>query len=268
MFDRVVSVTTPRKCLNSCYLVRKQSGTATPRLCQELGVFLYLIGEVRVVFKTIKFDIQAVKERDPAVRNTLEVLLTYPGFHALQLHRISHFLHRHRLKLLAKILSHITRFLTGVEIHPGAKIGKGVFIDHGMGVVIGETAIVKDNVTLYQGVVLGGTGKEKDKRHPTVEEGAVITCGAMVLGSFTVGENARVGAGAVVLKSVPSNSTVVGVPAKIVVLDGKRVNKLDHASVPDPCVQQGEKMEQKIDKLEERIMQLEQSLAEKEFKIS
>lgn len=220
------------------------------------------------MFKTIAMDIQAVKERDPAVRSTLEVLLTYPGFHALQMHRITHFLYRHKLKLVAKVLSHLTRFLTGIEIHPGAIIGKGVFIDHGMGVVIGETAVVKDNVTLYQGVVLGGTGKEKGKRHPTVEEGAVIASGAMVLGSFTVGANARVGAGAVVLKSVPPNSTVVGVPAKVVVLDGKRVNKLDHADVPDPCIQQRDKLEAEMKLLEERVVKLERLLMENNSKIS
>lgn len=214
----------------------------------------------RNIWDTLRKDIQAVKERDPAARNVLEILLTYPGFHALEIHRIAHWLHRHRLKLLARIISHINRFLTGVEIHPGAQIGKGVFIDHGMGVVIGETAVIKDNVTLYQGVVLGGTGKEKGKRHPTIEEGAVIACGAMVLGSFTVGANARVGAGAVVLKSVPPNSTVVGVPAKVVVLNGKRVNKLDHADVPDPCAQQVAKLVERIQELENKIDHLQEQI--------
>ncbi|NMB39460.1 MAG: serine O-acetyltransferase [Firmicutes bacterium] len=220
------------------------------------------------MFETILKDIQAVKERDPAARSTLEILLTYPGLHALFLHRIAHFFYRNHLKLIARLLSHINRFLTGIEIHPGAEIGKGVFIDHGMGVVIGETAVIKDNVTLYQGVVLGGTGKERGKRHPTVEKGAVIACGAMVLGSFTVGENARVGAGAVVLNSVPANSTVVGVPAKVVIQDGRRVSKLDHASVPDPCIQQVGKMNAQIALLEERILQLEERLKKQELKIS
>ncbi|NLM69684.1 MAG: serine O-acetyltransferase [Firmicutes bacterium] len=215
---------------------------------------------IRNIWDTIRKDIQAIKERDPAARGILEILLTYPGFHALEIHRIAHWLHRHRLKLLARIISHINRFLTGVEIHPGAQIGKGVFIDHGMGVVIGETAVIKDNVTLYQGVVLGGTGKEKGKRHPTIEEGAVIACGAMVLGSFTVGANARVGAGAVVLKSVPPNSTVVGVPAKVVVLNGKRVNKLDHADVPDPCAQQVAKLVERIQELENKIDHLQEQI--------
>ncbi|HHX01110.1 MAG TPA: serine O-acetyltransferase [Firmicutes bacterium] len=215
----------------------------------------------RNIIDTIRKDIQAIRERDPAARNTLEIILTYPGLHALEVHRIAHWLHRHNLKLLGRIISHLNRFFTGIEIHPGAQIGRGVFIDHGMGVVIGETTVIKDNVTLYQGVVLGGTGKEKGKRHPTIEQGAVIACGAMVLGSFTVGENARVGAGAVVLNSVPPNSTVVGVPAKVVVRDGQRVDKLDHANVPDPCRQQVTAMMERIGMLEERIAKL-QSLVE------
>lgn len=212
---------------------------------------------IRNMIDTIRRDIQAIKERDPAARSTLEIILTYPGLHALALHRIAHSLYRHKFYFLARIISNFNRFLTGIEIHPGAQIGKGVFIDHGMGVVIGETAVVKDNVTIYQGVVLGGTGKEKGKRHPTIEQGAVIASGAMVLGSFTVGENARVGAGAVVLKSVPPNATVVGVPAKVVSLNGQRVDKLDHVKVPDPCVQQVNELINRIQLLEERISHLE-----------
>ncbi|HKM16865.1 MAG TPA: serine O-acetyltransferase [Limnochordia bacterium] len=209
------------------------------------------------IIDTIRKDIQAIKERDPAARNTLEIVLTYPGLHALEIHRIAHWLHRRKLKLLARIISHLNRFFTGIEIHPGAQIGRGVFIDHGMGVVIGETTVIKDNVTLYQGVVLGGTGKEKDKRHPTIEQGAVIASGAMVLGSFTVGENARVGAGAVVLNSVPPNSTVVGVPAKVVIRDGQRVDKLDHVNLPDPCRQQVAALVERIETLEEQIAKLQ-----------
>lgn len=211
----------------------------------------------RNIIDTIRRDIQAIRERDPAARSTLEIVLCYPGLHALEVHRVAHWLYRHRLKLLARIISHLNRFFTGIEIHPGAQIGRGVFIDHGMGVVIGETTVIKDNVTLYQGVVLGGTGKEKGKRHPTIEEGAVIASGAMVLGSFTVGENARVGAGAVVLDSVPPNSTVVGVPAKVVVRDGQRVDKLDHANVPDPCKQQMSVLIERIQDLEEKLARLQ-----------
>ncbi|HOB09427.1 MAG: serine O-acetyltransferase [Limnochordia bacterium] len=211
----------------------------------------------RNIIDTIRRDIQAIRERDPAARSTLEIVLCYPGLHALEVHRVAHWLYRRRLKLLARIISHLNRFFTGIEIHPGAQIGRGVFIDHGMGVVIGETTVIKDNVTLYQGVVLGGTGKEKGKRHPTIEEGAVIASGAMVLGSFTVGENARVGAGAVVLDSVPPNSTVVGVPAKVVVRDGQRVDKLDHANVPDPCKQQMSVLIERIQDLEEKLARLQ-----------
>ncbi|MFY9203459.1 MAG: serine O-acetyltransferase [Limnochordia bacterium] len=211
----------------------------------------------RNIIDTIRRDIQAIRERDPAARSTLEIVLCYPGLHALEVHRVAHWLYRRRLKLLARIISHLNRFFTGIEIHPGAQIGRGVFIDHGMGVVIGETTVIKDNVTLYQGVVLGGTGKEKGKRHPTIEEGAVIASGAMVLGSFPVGENARVGAGAVVLDSVPPNSTVVGVPAKVVVRDGQRVDKLDHANVPDPCKQQMSVLIERIQDLEEKLARLQ-----------
>ncbi len=209
----------------------------------------------------LRRDIQAIKERDPAVRSTLEVLVTYPGFHALQVHRVAHWLFCQQFYFLARVLSHLNRFLTGIEIHPGAQIGVGVFIDHGMGVVIGETATVKDNVTLYQGVVLGGTGKEKGKRHPTIEQGAVIASGAKVLGSFTVGENARIGAGAVVLQSVPANSTVVGVPGRVVVLNGQRINKLDHHQLPDPVQQCINCLQNEVLALQAKLAQLEKEQA-------
>ncbi len=211
------------------------------------------------MFARLISDIRAVKERDPAVHSMLEVFLTYPGFHALQMHRVAHFLFRYKFYLIARILSHITRFFTGIEIHPGAQIGTGVFIDHGMGVVIGETAIVKDNVTLYQGVVLGGTGKEKGKRHPTIEEGALIASGAKVLGSFTVGKGARIGAGAVVLRSVPPDSTVVGVPGHVVVLNGQRVNQFDHHQLPDPVTCHINCLEEEIHQLQERMKKLEKA---------
>ncbi|HEX6972282.1 MAG TPA: serine O-acetyltransferase [Limnochordia bacterium] len=211
------------------------------------------------MFERIKRDIQAVFERDPAARSLLEVLLCYPGFHALQLHRIAHWLYRHRLRLLARILSHITRFLTGIEIHPGARIEEGCFIDHGMGVVIGETTEIGRNVTLFQGVVLGGTGKEKGKRHPTIEDNVVIAAGAKVLGSFRVGRNARIGAGAVVLQEVPPNSTVVGVPGRVVRENGRRVEtiNLDHADLPDPIERTFREMERRIRELEGRLARLE-----------
>lgn len=216
------------------------------------------------MWERLKRDIAAIKERDPALRSVLEVLLAYPGFHALQLHRVAHFLYRRKLCLLARLISHFTRFFTGIEIHPGAQIGAGVFIDHGMGVVIGETAVIEDDVTLYQGVTLGGTGKEKGKRHPTIKKGAVIACGAKVLGSFTVGENARVGAGAVVLQSVPPNSTVVGIPGRVVVQNGERVNKLNHHHIPDPVAIEFYRMQEQIISLKDQLERLEARLSDQE----
>jgi len=162
------------------------------------------------MFETIKREIEVVFERDPAARSVAEVILCYPGFHALVNHRLAHFLYNKKLYLLARLVSHISRFLTGIEIHPGAKIGKGVFIDHGMGTVIGETAEVGDNVTIFQGCTLGGTGKEKGKRHPTIEDNVTISAGSMLFGSFTVGEGSTIGGSSVVLKDVPPKSTVVG----------------------------------------------------------
>lgn len=170
----------------------------------------------RYMFKTFKNDIRCVLERDPAARNAFEVFLCYPGFHAVRSHRLAHFLHTHRMKLFARIVSNISRFFTGIEIHPGAIIGKALFIDHGMGVVIGETTIIGDNVTIYQGATLGGTGKETGKRHPTIGNNVMIATGARVLGSVTIGDYSRIGAGAVVLKNVPPCSTVVGVPGRVV----------------------------------------------------
>ena len=167
-------------------------------------------------FKNLRADIKAAKRNDPAARNGFEILLTYSGVHALAWHRVAYFFHKIKLKLLARILSQTARFLTGIEIHPAAKIEGGVFIDHGMGVVIGETAEVHKGTVIYQGVTLGGTGKERGKRHPTIMENVTISAGAKVLGGFTVGEGAKIGAGAVILKEVPPYSTVVGVPGRIV----------------------------------------------------
>ena len=176
-----------------------------------------------MVFSRLRNDIRAVMERDPAVKSVFEVLLCYPGLHALIMHRIAHGFYRRRWFVVARLTSHLSRFLTGIEIHPGAKIGEGLFIDHGLGVVIGETAEIGDNVTIYQGVTLGGTGKEKGKRHPTIGNNVVVSAGAKVLGSFTVGDNSRIGAGSVVLKEVPPDSTVVGVPGKVVARNGRKV---------------------------------------------
>ena len=188
------------------------------------------------MFDNIRAEIRAIKEKDPAARSTLEIFLCYPGFWALIMHRVSHWLWIHSFKLLARMNSNLARFLTGIEIHPGATFGKRVFIDHGMGVVVGETAVVGDDVLLYQGVILGGTSTEKTKRHPTVERGVIVGAGAKVMGNITIGEYSKIGTGAVVLKDVPSQSTCVGVPGRIVRRRGVRPEKvdLDHGKLPDP----------------------------------
>lgn len=185
-------------------------------------------------FETIAADLQAPIERDPAARGRLDVLLSYPGFHALLAHRLNHALYRAGVPILPRFLANIARFLTGIEIHPAAEIGKGVFIDHGMGVVIGETATVGNDVTLYQGVTLGGTGKTGGKRHPTLLDNVFVGNNANILGNITIGENSRVGAGSVVLRDVPPDSTVVGVPAHIVYQAGKRVLITDPRDINDP----------------------------------
>ena len=185
-------------------------------------------------FRSVREDIATVFESDPAARSYLEVVTCYPGLHAVWAHHLSHWLWRHHLRLLARLVSQVARLLTGVEIHPGAEIGRRLFIDHGIGTVIGETAIVGDDVTLYQGVTLGGTGKEKGKRHPTVGNNISIGSGAKLLGNITIGDNCRVGAGSVVLRSVPANSTIVGVPGHIVLRDGKRVVITDPKDIRDP----------------------------------
>jgi serine O-acetyltransferase len=188
------------------------------------------------MFKRIREDIKAVFERDPAARSILEVICCYPGLHAVWLQKISHWFWIHRLYFIGRFISHIARFLTGIEIHPGAVIGRRVFIDHGMGVVIGETAEIKDDVTLYHGVTLGGVSLEKVKRHPTVEENVVIGSGAKVLGPFTVGKGSKIGSNSVVVKEVPPNATVVGVPGRMVMTGDKPVEKadLEHGKMPDP----------------------------------
>lgn len=204
-------------------------------------------------------DLRAIMERDPACKSWLEAVVCYPGFHALVIHRFAHILYRRRLFFAARLISSFARWLTGVEIHPGAQIGSGVFIDHGCGVVIGETAVVGDNVTIYQGVTLGGTGKEKGKRHPTIGNNVVISAGAKVLGSFTVGDNSKIGAGAVVLKEVPPNCTVVGVPGRIVVREGRKVEgpDLNHGDLPDPVAQMLSCLAGRVERLEARVRELE-----------
>ncbi len=198
-------------------------------------------------------DIRTVFENDPAARSIPEVLFTYSGLHALWAHRAAHWFYRKRRFGIARLVSQISRFFTGIEIHPGARIGRRFFIDHGMGVVIGETCEIGDDVVLYQGVTLGGTGKEKGKRHPTIGNNVVIGSGAKVLGSFTVGDYARIGSNAVVLKEVPAHSTVVGNPGRIVKVNGKRVDKLDHGNLPDPVIDICSQLQQQIDRLSEEL---------------
>lgn len=209
------------------------------------------------MWKTIRSDIEAVFDRDPAARSIFEVVLTYSGVHAIWAYRVANALWRRGFYTLARAISQIARFLTGIEIHPGATIGQGLFIDHGSGVVIGETCEIGNNVTLFQGVTLGGTGKEKGKRHPTLRDNVLVASGAKILGSFEIGENSMIGANSVVLREVPPNSTVVGIPGRVVKQDGVRVrNDLDHCSLPDPVMDAFQRMQRQIEDLEEEVKRL------------
>ncbi|GIN72228.1 serine acetyltransferase [Bacillus sp. J14TS2] len=206
------------------------------------------------MFKHLKEDIKTVFDQDPAARSTLEVLLTYSGLHAIWAHRLAHPLYKRKLFFLARIVSQVSRFFTGIEIHPGAVIGRRFFMDHGMGIVIGETCEIGDDVIVYQGVTLGGTGKEKGKRHPTLENSTLIAAGAKVLGDIVIGENSKIGAGSVVLKDVPANSTVVGIPGRVVVQDGMRLKQdLNHCDLPDPMLDKLTEMEREIKKLQQEL---------------
>jgi serine O-acetyltransferase len=211
------------------------------------------------MFQRLREDLQTVIERDPAAKNLLEVLLCYPGLHAIWMHRIAHFLYRHRWYTLARFISHISRAFTGVEIHPGATIGRRLFIDHGMGVVIGETAEIGDDCLIYTGVVLGGTTLEKKKRHPTLENRVVVGSNSTVLGAITIGDGAKIGSGSVVIRDVPPGATVVGVPGRLVESDAMKRAAIDfeHGNLPDPLsdvmrlmLQLHEKLEQRVEKLE------------------
>ena len=213
---------------------------------------------VTLVFSTFLADFRIIFERDPAARNWLEVLFCYPGLQALLFHRFAHWLHSFKLPFIPRFISHLARFLTGIEIHPGAQIGRGVFIDHGMGVVIGETAIVGDYALIYQGVTLGGTGKESGKRHPTLGEYVVVGAGAKVLGNIQIGSNVRIGAGSVVLRDVPSDCTVVGIPGRILYRSGVRVNPLEHGSLPDSEAAVIRALIDRIESLEQHVQELQQ----------
>ena len=210
-----------------------------------------------ILFTSLREDIQTVFARDPAARSVLEVIFCYPGLHALWLHRLGHFLWCHKLRFPARFLSHISRFLTGIEIHPGARIGRRFFIDHGAGVVIGETAEVGDDVLMYQGVVLGGTTLEREKRHPNIGNNVVMGAGAIALGTITVGDNVRIGSGSVVVKSVPPGATVVGVPGRIVEDRQKPLADLEHGRLPDPVADAIKLVLREQDRLEKRLKKLE-----------
>lgn len=209
------------------------------------------------MFKTLREDIQTVFAKDPAARSKLEVIFCYPGLHALWFHRLAHFLWQHKLRFVARLLSHINRFLTGIEIHPGAKIGRRFFVDHGAGVVIGETAEIGDNVLLYQGVALGGTTLKKGKRHPTIGSNVVMGTGAVALGAITIGDGTKVGAGSVVVKSVPPGATVVGIPGRITEDHQKPLMDLEHGNLPDPVAEAVRFVLREQDKLEGRLRILE-----------
>ncbi|HHY52387.1 MAG TPA: serine O-acetyltransferase [Clostridiales bacterium] len=213
------------------------------------------------MFEGLKADIRAIRERDPAARSNLEVLLLYPGLHALMLHRPAHWLYKKGLHFPARAISQFSRFLTGIEIHPGAKIGRGILIDHGAGVVIGETAEVGDGCTLYQGVTLGGTGKDTGKRHPTLGKNVLVGSGAKILGPFKIGDGAKIASNAVVLQPLPEGATAVGVPARVVRLKGKKVEQpLDHVHIPDPVAQELCKLQVELRRLRERMDQMEKDM--------
>ncbi|MDD5613780.1 MAG: serine O-acetyltransferase [Candidatus Omnitrophica bacterium] len=213
-----------------------------------------LILAISILFKP---EIDAAIDRDPAARNRLVIIILYPGLHALVLHRLAGFFYKFKIPFFPRLISQLGRFLTGIEIHPGARIGNGLFIDHGMGVVIGETTVIGENVTLYQGVTLGGTGKERGKRHPTIGDNAVIGSGAKVLGNIVIGNNVQIGSNAVVVKDVPDNSTVVGVPGRMVKREGVRISKisLDHTNLPDPLAQSIERIQNEINEIEDVLKQ-------------
>ena len=207
-------------------------------------------------FRDVHEDIQTVLRKDPAARNGLEVLICYPGIWALIWHKPAHWLYKHNLKLLARVISQVTRFFTGIEIHPGAQIGRRCFIDHGMAVVIGETTEIGDDVTLYQGVTLGGTGKDSGKRHPTIGNRVIVSSGAKVLGPFTVGDDVKIGSGSIVLNEIPPGCTVVGIPGKIVKRYGESTDDLNQVDLPDPVATELECLRRRIVALEHKLHQL------------
>lgn len=210
------------------------------------------------MFERLKEDLKCVKDRDPAARSNLEIMLLYPGYKAVRMYRKAHFFYEHRMYFIARAISQRAVRKTGIEIHPGAKIGRRFFIDHGTGVVIGETTEIGDDCTIYQGVTLGGTGKDSGKRHPTLGNNVLVGAGAKVLGPFKIGDNSNVAAGSVVLSAIPENATAVGSPARVVKMNGKRVDRLDHIHTPDPISQEICRLHAEIDKLKKKINEMEE----------
>jgi serine O-acetyltransferase len=225
-----------------------------------LGLFYICWEKVIVMFRRVKADIQVIINNDPAARSTFEVVFSYSGLHAIWLHRIAHWLYKAKQFTIARFVSQISRFFTGIEIHPGAQIGERLFIDHGMGIVIGETCEIGNDVVMYHGVTLGGTGKQKGKRHPTVGNNVIIAAGAKVIGSISIGDNARIGANTVVLSDVPANSTMVGTKGYIVKRDGVRVARLDQGSAPESILNLLQQMQLQIDDLKNQVSQYELNL--------
>lgn len=219
------------------------------------------------MFEVLRRDIQAAWDRDPAARSTLEILFCYPGLHAVWLHRTAHWFWKRKFLFIGRFISHLNRFLTGIEIHPAARLGPGLFIDHGMGVVIGETTEVGENVTIYQGVTLGGTSLERKKRHPTIGDNVVIGTGAKILGPFKVGDNSKIGSGSVVVKEVPANSVVVGVPGRVIYRDGKKVSGMDFdwTNLPDPVAQGLQCLLDRVLELEKELEELKDRLPKDSF---
>jgi len=221
-----------------------------------MGLFMFLsifIGIILVIAILFSNEIKSTQEKDPAAKGFLQIILSYSGLHALIFYRMANVLWKMKVPIVPRVISQLARFLTGIEIHPGAQIGQGLFIDHGMGIVIGETAIIGKNVTLFQGVTLGGTGKECGKRHPTLEDDIVVGAGAKVLGNITIGSNSYIGANAVVLRDVPANSTVVGVPGHVTKQDGKKIDlMMDHVQVSDPMMQHMKDLLKRIKALEDK----------------
>lgn len=251
----ITPVSFPSQIPNPLLPPRSSGGSESP-ICKPNPLAAWL--------QALLTDFRVVFERDPAARNWMEVLFCYPGLHAVLLHRVAHWLHGRQVAFIPRLISHIGRFLTGIEIHPGAVIGRGVFIDHGMGVVIGETAIVGDYTLIYQGAVLGGTGKESGKRHPTLGKNVVVGAGAKVLGNIQIGDKARIGAGSVVLRDVPSGCTVVGVPGRNICRSNEGVCPLEHGSLPDAEVAVIRALVERLDRIEQQLQTLKLSHSNKD----